>query len=87
MQADEKRAEELVKLEELKAELAARGAFIEESEQRLLEKGQEQLEHMAELEQKDAELMATKRELNAMRKEMGIPMIPLRAKPVNEFEE
>jgi len=86
-QADEKRAEEMVKLEELKAELAARSAFIEESEQRLLEKGQEQLEHLAELEQKDEELMTTKRELNAMRKEMGIPMIPLRAKPVNEFEE
>jgi len=86
-QADEMHAEELIKLEGLKAELAARSTFIEESEQRLLEKGQEQLEHLAELEQKDEELMTTKRELNAMRKEMGIPMIPLRAKPVNEFEE
>lgn len=86
-QAAETQAEELARLEEMKAELAARSAFIEESEQRLLNKGQEQLEGLAELEQKEEELMTTKRELNAMRKEMGLPMIPLRAKPVDEFEE
>ncbi|CAM2932288.1 hypothetical protein RAHE111665_07655 [Rariglobus hedericola] len=86
-QAAEKQAEELAQLEGVKAELAARNVFIEESEQRLLMKGQEQIEHLAELEQKEDELMATKRELNGMRKELGLPLIPLRAKPVDEFEE
>ncbi|MET0263270.1 MAG: hypothetical protein ABW223_10260 [Rariglobus sp.] len=86
-QAAEKQAEELAQLEETKAELAARSVFIDESEQRLLFKGQEQLERLAELEQKEEELMTTKSELNTMRKEMGLPMIPLRAKPVDEFEE
>jgi multidrug efflux pump subunit AcrA (membrane-fusion protein) len=86
-QAAEKQAEELARLEEVKAELAARSQFIEESEQRLLIKGQEQIEHLAELEQKEEELMATKKELNGMRKELGLPLIPLRAKPVDEFEE
>lgn len=86
-QAAEKQAEDRAQLEEMKAELAARSVFIEESEQRLLTKGQEQLELLAELEQKEEELLNTKRELNTMRKEMGLPMIPLRAKPVDEFEE
>jgi len=86
-QAQEKRAEDLVLIEETKAELAARSLFMDESEQRLLTKGQEQLESLAELEQKEEELLGTKRDLNAMRKEMGLPMIPLRAKPVDEFEE
>jgi DNA repair exonuclease SbcCD ATPase subunit len=86
-EAEEARAEQLAQLEETKAELAARSLFIDESEQRLLVKGQEQLETLAEMEQKEEELMNIKRELNAMRKEMGIPMIPLRAKPVDEFEE
>lgn len=84
---EELRAEELAKLEETKAELAMRASFLEESEQRLITKGQEQLERLAELEQKEDELMSTKRELNGMRKEMGLPLIPLRAKPVDEFEE
>lgn len=86
-QAEEKQAEELAKLEEIKGELAARTAFIEESELRLMEKGQEQIEALAELEQKEEELMSTKRELNTLRKEMGLPLIPLRAKPVDEFNE
>jgi hypothetical protein len=86
-QAEEKQAEEMAKIEELKGELAARSQFIDESEQRLLTKGQEQLESLAELEQKEEELMTTKRELNTLRKEMGLPLIPLRAKPVDEFEE
>lgn len=84
---EELRAQELAKLEETKAELAMRASFLEESEQRLITKGQEQLERLAELEQKEDELMSTKRELNGMRKEMGLPLIPLRAKPVDEFEE
>ncbi len=86
-EAEEKRAEQMAQIEETKVELAARAEFLEESEQRLLNKGQEQLESLAELEQKEEELMATKRELNAMRKDMGIPMIPLRTKPVDEFSE
>lgn len=86
-EADEKRAAQLAELEGKMAELAARSVFMDESELRLLEKGQEQLERLAELEQKEEDLMATKRELNAMRKEMGLPMIALRAKPVDEFEE
>lgn len=86
-QAEEKHAEELARLEELKGELAARSQFIDESEQRLMAKGQEQIESLAELEQKEEELMSTKRELNKLRKEMGLPLIPLRAKPVDEFEE
>ncbi|GEM_PF-5646530 len=86
-QAEEKQGEELARLEELKGELAARSQFIDESEQRLMEKGQLQIEALAELEQKEEELMSTKRELNTLRKEMGLPLIPLRAKPVDEFEE
>lgn len=86
-EAEEKRAAQLAELEGKMAELAARSVFMDESELRLLEKGQEQLERLAELEQKEEDLMATKRELNAMRKEMGLPMIALRAKPVDEFEE
>lgn len=86
-EAEEKRAGEEARIEETKAELEARALFLEESEQRLLNKGQEQLELLAEIEQKEEELMTTKRDLNAMRKEMGIPMIPLRTKPVDEFSE
>lgn len=86
-QAEEKQAEELAKLEEMKGELAARTAFIDESELRLMEKGQQQIEALAELEQKEEELMSTKKELNTLRKEMGLPLIPLRAKPVDEFNE
>lgn len=86
-QAEEKHVEEMAKLEELKGELAARAAFIDESELRLMEKGQQQIEALAELEQKEEELMATKRELNTLRKEMGLPLIPLRTKPIDEFNE
>ena len=86
-EAEEKRAAQMAEVEGKMAELAARSAFMDESELRLLEKGQEQLERLAEIEQKEEDLMATKRELNAMRKEMGLPMIALRAKPVDEFEE
>ncbi len=86
-EAEEKRAEQMAQLEEKAAELAARSVFMDESELRLLEKGQEQLERLADMEQREEDLMTTKRELNAMRKEMGLPMIPLRAKPVDEFEE
>ncbi|HSI07025.1 MAG TPA: hypothetical protein VK985_00445 [Rariglobus sp.] len=86
-EAEEKRAEQMTQLEEKAAELAARSVFMDESELRLLEKGQEQLERLADMEQREEDLMTTKRELNAMRKEMGLPMIALRAKPVDEFEE
>jgi DNA repair exonuclease SbcCD ATPase subunit len=86
-EAEERRAEQRAQMEEAKAELAARSVFMDESEQRLIAKGQEQLELLAELEQKAEDLLATKRELNGMRKEMGLPMIPLRAKPVDEFDE
>jgi hypothetical protein len=86
-EAEEKRAAQMAEVEGKMAELAARSVFMDESELRLLEKGQEQLERLAEIEQKEEDLMATKRELNAMRKEMGLPMIALRAKPVDEFEE
>lgn len=74
-------------LEALIAENNARVAFIEESEQRLLAKGQEQIERLAELDQQEDEIMAAKRQLNEMRKEMGLPIVPLRTKPVDEFAE
>jgi hypothetical protein len=86
-EAEAKRAEQAARLEEMQAEADARAMFLEESEQRLLNKGQEQLEILAEIEQKEEELMATKRELNAMRKEIGIPMVALRSQPVDEFSE
>lgn len=80
-------AAEQARLEALIAENDARVGFIEESEQRLLAKGQEQIERLAELEQREEELESTKRELNEMRKEMGLPIVPLRTKPVDEFSE
>lgn len=79
--AEQKRLEALIE------ENTARAAFIDESEQRLMSKGQEQIERLAELEQQEDEIMAAKRELNEMRKEMGLPLVPLRTKPVDEFAE
>jgi len=86
-QWEETQARELAQLDETKRELETRALYVDESEQRLLAKGQEQIEHLAELEQQEEELMTIKRDLNVMRKELGLPVIPLRAKPVDEFEE
>jgi hypothetical protein len=81
--AERERAE----VEALKADQAARETFIEESEQRLLTKGQEQVERLAELEQREEDLMAARRELNEMRRQLGLPVEPLRTTPVDEFNE
>jgi len=86
-EVDERLVSEQKRLEALIEENTARAAFIDESEQRLMSKGQEQIERLAELEQQEDELMAAKRELNEMRKEMGLPIVPLRTKPVDEFAE
>lgn len=86
-EAEAKRVELMARLDEMQAEADARSQFLEESEQRLLAKGQEQLEALAEIEQREEELMATRRELNAIRKEIGLPLVALRAQPVDEFLE
>ncbi len=86
-EVEERFVTEQKRLEALIEENTARAAFIDESEQRLMSKGQEQIERLAELEQQEDELMSAKRELNEMRKEMGLPIVPLRSKPVDEFAE
>lgn len=86
-QWEERQTEELARVEEAKKAVADREVFIEESEQRLMQKGQEQIERWAELEQQEDELMNIKRDLNGMRKELGMPLIPLRAKVADEFNE
>ncbi len=84
---EETQRREQADLDALKAEQAARTSFIEEGEQRLLAKGQEQVERLAELEQREEDLDAARRELNALRKELGLPVEPLRTTPVDEFNE
>ncbi len=78
---------ERAEIEALRAEHAAREAFIDESEQRLLVKGQEQVERLAELEQREEDLMAARRELNELRRQLGLPVESLRTTPVDEFNE
>lgn len=85
--AEEERAQAMEQVEQFRAELVARESFLEEGEQRLMNKGQEQLERLAEMEQKEDELAAIRRELNEMRREMGLPLVGLRTQAFDEFSE